>query len=134
MAFCACLGSTLQSTGTVQGCCPLAVAKNQAFPGGPWCWVLLELLLSSPPRAGSGLSPQSPSMEWLMHFSTFLSKVAPMHLPAVSFSHLSAVMGAPSGVGVAVVSQSRSDLTCAQVQHFPFPFLARSWQLPKPIL
>lgn len=121
----------------VQGCCPLAVAREPSIPwrshGAGCCWSH-----SSPLHRGlaQGLPPKTlPRSGWCSSVH-FWSKVVPIHLQAVSFHHLStvAVMTAPTVVAVAAVSQSRPDFTCAQVQHFPFPFLARSWQLPEPIL
>lgn len=93
----------------------------------PWCWCCWSC--SSPPHQGlpQGLPPKAlPWSGWCIS-AHFWSKVMPTHLQAGSFSHLRAVV-------VAAVSQSRPDSTCAQVQLFPFPFLARSWQLPKLIL
>lgn len=62
MAFCACLGSTLQSAGTVQGVvlCSQWTRHSLEVPG---CWVLLEPLLTSPLRLGSGLPPTKPFHE-----------------------------------------------------------------------
>lgn len=105
-------------------------------PGIPWRSMVLGAggaapllstevwLRADPPRA-------LPWRGWCIS-AHFWSKVTPMHLPAGSFSHLSAVMGTPSVVGVAVVSQSRSDLTCAQVQHSHSHFWPGHGSCPSP--
>lgn len=71
MVFCACLGSPVQSTGTVQGCCPLAVARE---PGTPW---------RSHGAGAAGAAPHLPTKVCLRGYPP-----KPFHEVADAFQHI----------------------------------------------
>lgn len=136
MAFCACLGSTVQPTGTVQGCCPWLLPENQAFPGGAMVLGAAGAAPHLSPELWLRAYPPNPSLKCLMHFSTFLIHSDTHTFASCEFFPAQCCCCGESSqcCCCAAVSQSRPNFTCAQVQHFPFPLLARPWQLPKPIL